>query len=437
LGVIFDNHLTWKAHIDYLVEKSKKCLNVVRCVSGTSWGSNKNILLTIYKAIILSLLDYCCFVYSNTAISNSKKLDTIQYKALLLATGGIKGTSLYALLGECGELPLAYRRKQLTINYLLKLQGNKLNSANIVLEDKKYFQLEKVCKSKYRDLLDDFLRDIHVKINLNDRLFNLNPWKISNDNIDLTFLEQYPSVKLNDSNIQSQIINDIFHTQCDKYDHLIYVDASVNSYGKVGAALFAPSLNLQIKIKLPDHLSIYYAEAYAIYYSLKTMLNANVFKFCLFSDSTTVLNHIKYRNIESSPHPYLIRDISVLLTELHTFNFIVKWMPGHTNHPDSITVDKLAKLSSSSNNLTEINYSRYEALLEIEPWICSSWLKEWEVNPKGKYQHTYKPTMNRIKLQTSRKKEVIINRLRLLHTKLNLDCTNSVLIKQENVTSVE
>jgi len=111
LGVIFDNHLTWKPHIDYIVDKSKKCLNVIRCVSGTSWGSNKSIIITIYKAIILSLFDYCCFAYSNAAVSNTKKLDTIQYKSLLLATGGLKGTSLNALLGECGELPLAYRRK--------------------------------------------------------------------------------------------------------------------------------------------------------------------------------------------------------------------------------------------------------------------------------------------------------------------------------------
>jgi len=311
------------------------------------------------------------------------------------------------------------QKKKLTISYPLKLEGNQLNSAHLVLKDKKHYQLEKVCNSKFHDILDDFLKETHIQINLNDRLFNHNPWCIDNTNIDLSFLEQYSVIKLYDTNIRNQIINNTIHTQNDIYDHLIFLDGSVDSCGKVGAALFAPSLNLEIKLKLPDHLSIYYAEAYAILYALKTILNLNLPKFCLFSDCTTVLNHIKYTNLESSPHPYLIRDIFELLTKLHSCKYLLKWMPGHSNHPDFITVDKLAKLSTSSTNTIVIDYSKYEALLGIEPWICSSWMKKWEMNPTGKYQNSFKPNMNVIKENASRKKDMIINRLRLLQTKLN------------------
>src|SRR6266516_1178657 len=77
LGVIFDSHLTWKAHIDYLIAKSVKGLNLIRCISGTNWGSNKSTLLTIYKSIILSSLDYCCFTYDTASPSNLKRLDSI------------------------------------------------------------------------------------------------------------------------------------------------------------------------------------------------------------------------------------------------------------------------------------------------------------------------------------------------------------------------
>src|SRR2546425_5284379 len=76
----------------------------MRCISGISWGAIKSTLVTTYKSLILSTIDYCSFIYSNTALTNSKRLDTIQYKALLLVTGGIKGTSLNALLGECAYL---------------------------------------------------------------------------------------------------------------------------------------------------------------------------------------------------------------------------------------------------------------------------------------------------------------------------------------------
>ena len=81
LGVVFDSHLTWKAHIDYLISKTVKGLNLIRCIRGTKWGSNKSTLLILYKSIILSSLDYCCFVYDNSASSNLKRLDSVQYKA--------------------------------------------------------------------------------------------------------------------------------------------------------------------------------------------------------------------------------------------------------------------------------------------------------------------------------------------------------------------
>ena len=38
LGVILDGKLTWKQHIDNIVTKCKRKLNLFRCISGTSWG---------------------------------------------------------------------------------------------------------------------------------------------------------------------------------------------------------------------------------------------------------------------------------------------------------------------------------------------------------------------------------------------------------------
>ncbi len=112
LGVIMDSHLTWSPHINYLVEKSNKGLNLMRCLSGTGWGSSKRVLLTLHKSLILSNLDYCSFVYLNASASTLKKIDTIQYKSLLIVVGGMKVTALNALLGECGEVPMDLRRKK-------------------------------------------------------------------------------------------------------------------------------------------------------------------------------------------------------------------------------------------------------------------------------------------------------------------------------------
>jgi len=47
LGVNFDSHMTWSSHIDYLVDKSKKTLNLMRYLSGTHWGARKSRLLLL------------------------------------------------------------------------------------------------------------------------------------------------------------------------------------------------------------------------------------------------------------------------------------------------------------------------------------------------------------------------------------------------------
>jgi len=144
----------------------------MRCTSGTNWGASKRILLTIYKALILSVIDYCCFVYTDSADSNLKCLDTIQYKALLIATGGMRGTSLKALQAECGKLPLKLRRQQQLLKYLIKIENNKRNAACLILKDKEYHQLEMKGKSIYRPILDNFYKESDTKDIKNGDIYN-------------------------------------------------------------------------------------------------------------------------------------------------------------------------------------------------------------------------------------------------------------------------
>ena len=58
LGIIFDSRLTWNDHVNYVVQKCKKRLNLLRAISGNSWGANKKTLLMIYRSLIRSVLDY-------------------------------------------------------------------------------------------------------------------------------------------------------------------------------------------------------------------------------------------------------------------------------------------------------------------------------------------------------------------------------------------
>lgn len=38
LGIYFDVKLIWTEHINKIVEKCQKVLNIMRCISGVEWG---------------------------------------------------------------------------------------------------------------------------------------------------------------------------------------------------------------------------------------------------------------------------------------------------------------------------------------------------------------------------------------------------------------
>ena len=92
LGMIFDRKLTWHDHIDYVVKKCKQRLNLMRAVSGKHWGASQSTQLTIYKALIRSVIDYGAIAYDSASASQLAKLDLIQCQALMISTGAMKGT---------------------------------------------------------------------------------------------------------------------------------------------------------------------------------------------------------------------------------------------------------------------------------------------------------------------------------------------------------
>jgi len=69
IGVVFDRHLTWNKHINHIVTKCNKRLNLMRAVSGTKWGATHKSLITIYRTLIRPVLDYGAAAYDSASPS--------------------------------------------------------------------------------------------------------------------------------------------------------------------------------------------------------------------------------------------------------------------------------------------------------------------------------------------------------------------------------
>ncbi len=96
-----------------IISKCEKVINIMRCLTGCSWGADRNLMmLMMYKAIIRAILDYRCLAYGSAAKSTLAKLDVVQARALRLAQ-----------LVETGEVPGRLRRSKVALDYWIKLKG--------------------------------------------------------------------------------------------------------------------------------------------------------------------------------------------------------------------------------------------------------------------------------------------------------------------------
>jgi len=129
-------------------------------VSGQSFGCNKTCLLTIYRALIRSVLDYGAIAFDSMSAANKTKLDVIQHKTLRIACGSFCSTSAAAMQVETGEMPLGCRRRQQQLNYAIKIKAALNHPAkSILVKDRfvlsrKFNENTKPFYSKVKDFFD-------------------------------------------------------------------------------------------------------------------------------------------------------------------------------------------------------------------------------------------------------------------------------------------
>ena len=101
LVVHLDPLLNFGFHSKYVKDRVSKRNNAIKALAGTSWGKGKETLVTTYKAIGRSILNYCAPIWSPTlSDSNWKALQPAQNTALRTALGCTKMTDIDQLHNE-------------------------------------------------------------------------------------------------------------------------------------------------------------------------------------------------------------------------------------------------------------------------------------------------------------------------------------------------
>ena len=118
LGLTFDPQLTFAEHVKNTVDTAKGALKLVKALSGTTWGQQKETLVNTYKQYVRPIIEYASPAWSPIiSDTNTTKLQRVQNEALRCATGHTKDTNIIHIHRETQVLPIKEHMHLLASHY--------------------------------------------------------------------------------------------------------------------------------------------------------------------------------------------------------------------------------------------------------------------------------------------------------------------------------
>lgn len=383
LGMTITSNLKWNDHIENIANRAQKNMNIIRAISGISWGADPKTLLTIYKGIIRPHLEYGSQVIQSASKEKLYKLDKIQFSALRTITGCMRSTPINALLGECAEWSLEARRKWLTTKYIIKCQSEK---ENIVIDQLEKMENTVKNRNKYwtnrklPGLLSAYQMSRPYTKNLekNDKI---SCYEISIEN-QIFPIKTYITNKNKD---ETTLAKEIYAEIQEKYPNYvkIYTDGSLNKdNGKAGFGIYIPSINYKFSSRVHKFMQICSIEIIAIQKGIKTCMEKEIDRAIILTDSKAAIQKLKRTKYGEQNH--IVNTTKNILGEANQKGkkIIIAWIPGHSGIEGNETADKLAKIGSLLNIPININIDKEDIYPEVKKIIQKEYAETWEENNK-------------------------------------------------------
>lgn len=423
LGVIFDSKLTFKPHIANLKKKCLKAMNLLRVVAHTDWGADSTTLLRLYRSLIRSKLDYGCIVYGSARESYLQSLDRVQNAALRVCLGAFRTTPITSLHVEANELPLSLRREKLALQYIIKLRNNPCNPSYAAVFQPNFKPLFEAKPNAIPTLgirMHQALKETGVNLRCIApyTLPSTPPWLLHQPCVNYTLYNLGTK-----SDISPEMYLSTYHELSSIYpgSTKIYTDGS-----KKGKAVSAAAVTVgKVLVKrLPDHASIFSAEARAILLALDIVHDSPNQHFLILSDSLSCLQSIENRNLQNPLILEILENLDEKLISGRNITFV--WVPSHVGIAGNTAADATAKAAlclQKSNSL--VPYSDFKPL--INTYAIKCWQQSWNAELDNKLHKIQNSVNSSVQYKLARRDEVILHRLRVGHTYL----THSFLLHKE------
>lgn len=396
LGITLDTKLDGAEHFNYLVKKSERALNTLRCLSGVWWGAHPTSLRLLYNATVRSILDYGSFLLEPGNAQGLRSLDLIQYKALRIVLGAMRSSPTNALQVECVDPPLKLRRQFLADSYLYRAFQFSYHPLIHRLYDLKIATARNhkgpPCLVKSLINFQSIKDPVHHSPRL--PLFQFSYESIifrPRVILDFDICHKDPHA----DEYLRQILCREWHDW-----HTIYCDASKLSIeGCVGVGVVHTQFNIVQKVKCPPETSVYTGECIGILESVKYILLFKLKKTIIFSDSRSCLQVLLSNPFSSRVHNPIIFQIKhhLLTCKTKGFEVSIVWVPSHSGIGGNEKADQVAKDAVICGDKVPFkNYCHDLAPLASKA-LFKSWNTSWSKSSKkrGKHYYLVQPTIPR------------------------------------------
>lgn len=412
LGMTIDSGLSWKQHVDTLKTDCIKRLQLLKCLSHKTWGSDRKTMLRVYRAVVRSKIDYGCIVYQTASQVILNKINPIHNMAIRLCTGAFRSSPTVSLYVESGEQPLHLRRQQLSLQYAVRVKQlpHSLAWTSIHQLDEESGHHTLSIRTSDPDPVDLRLPNIRVlKVTAGKLPYWRIPihvfcgeWKHRNKSA------EHPII------LRGQFVEHL-RLKHGSSVHL-YTDGS-KCEDAVGCSVVTDGEVLRSR-RLVGEASVYSSELLALADACELIYSRDEFCFSVFSDSKSALDSLQ--RVDNN-HPLvskILLRILLIIAAGKTIKFC--WVPGHVNVSGNERADKAAKSASTSealplyDTIPARDYYPY-----IKKAIKHSWQQLWDEILGNKLKQI-KPSINEWNYEVcpNRHSELVLCRLRIGHTRL-------------------
>ena len=414
LGLHWDSKLNWVPHMTQLKNSCHKALNLLRTLSSTEWGADQDILMRTYKLIVRPKLDYGSIVYSSGSAAALRSLDAVANEAMRISTGAFKTTPIDSLNIVANEPPLSMRREELTMRYFFRckyaIQNPSYQSVvnpalEVFFESRPTVIPPLIMRAK--DALSRY--NITTQPVLPYKTQTAYSWTLNRPSIDLSMKEVFQKRLKNV--VPQPYFRELIHNYYSSCVQ-IYTDGSKCADGVGAAAVIVGERSSSAT--LPRTASIFSAEVHAISIACTLIEQHQSNNFAICTDSLSSLQGLAHMEPKNHAVKRLQLKIHELLEAGKRISLI--WVPSHCNISGNEAADKAARQAAAREpQFIFLHYTDW--FQTIREKINLKWREKWDASRRD--LHRIKPAPGKwIRQKSNRKEEVVINRLRLGHTRL-------------------